>query len=249
MALSGQYVDLAEVIERVFQDYPFSEEIKVSDATLWAFRCLNSLGIPDFYVTKVTNGEGDNPDPIVISNWRGTLPLDIHAIYLARDYDTLIPMYCSSSPFKTNETAPVNQYASSLVYNTNNSFIFTSFETGNVELQYSAFPTSPLGLPMIPSEERIINAVVTFIAEKVAKILYIEDKLSRDKYEKIEQDSLFYMASASTKARMPSVDQMEVLKNQWMRLVQDPNLHEASFKYIADKDRLVLHTPNSIWPR
>jgi hypothetical protein len=249
MALSGQYIDLSEVVERVFQDYPFTEDIKISDASLWAFRCLNSLGIADFYVSKVTNGEEGNPDPIAISNYRGELPLDIHAIYLARDYDTQIPMYCTSSPFKSNVTLPANQYASSLTYSTNNSFIITSFETGNVEIQYWAFPTSPLGIPMVPSEERVVNAVVTFIAEKIAKILYMEDRLSEAKYERILQDSLFYMASASTKGRMPSVDQMETLKNQWIRLIQDPNLHDSSFRYIADKNRLILHTPNSIWPR
>jgi hypothetical protein len=249
MALTGQYVDLSEIVERVFQDYPFTEEIKISDTALWTFRCLNALGIPDFYIIKVTNGEGDNPDPIVIDNWRGTLPLDIHSIYLARDYDTQIPMYCTSSPFKSNITTPVNQYASSLTYNTNNTFIFTSFETGNVEIEYMAFPTSPIGLPMIPSEERIVNAVVTFIAEKVAKILYLEDKLSRDKYDIIAQEAAFYLASGSTKARMPSIDQMATVQNNWMKLIQNPNLHDSSFRYIADKDRVVLHTPNSIWPR
>lgn len=241
MALTGQYIELSEVIERLYKQFPFHDEIKISDAVLWTFDVLSSLGIPDFYVEKTTNDEGDNPSPIVIENYRGTLPLDIHSIYLVRDYDTQLPMYCTSSPFKSDTTIPLDPYESSLTYNTNNSFIFTSFETGNVEMVYRAFPTSPMGLPMIPSETRVMNAVLYYIAEKIAFILWMEGRLVRDVYEHIEQQSLWYLASGSTKGSMPSIDQMESLKNRWIRLIQDPNLHDSSFRYIANKDRLILH--------
>lgn len=245
MALSGQYVELSEIIERLYRKYPISEEIKISDAALWAFDILNSLGIPDFYIEKTTNGLEDNPSPIVIENYRGSLPLDIHSIYLVRDYDTQLPMYCTSSPFKSDSTIPLDPYESSLTYHTNNSFIFTSFEEGNLEMVYRAFPTSPMGLPMIPSETRIINAIVSNIAYNIYRILWHEDRISEAKFRDVEQEALFYLASGSTKGRVPSIDQMESLKNRWMRLIQDPNLHGSSFRYIANKDRLILHLNRS----
>ena len=37
MALSGQYIELSEIIERVYRKYPITEEIKISDAALWTF--------------------------------------------------------------------------------------------------------------------------------------------------------------------------------------------------------------------
>lgn len=245
MALSGQYIELSEIIERVYRKYPITEEIKISDAALWTFDILSSLGIPDFYIEKTTNGLEDNPDPIVIENYRGSLPLDIHSIYLVRDYDTQLPMYCTSSPFKSDSTIPLDPYESSLTYHTNNTFIFTSFEEGNVEMVYRAFPTSPMGLPMVPSEIRVVNAIVTGVGEKIAFRLWAEDRMKEAVYRHIEQESLFYLASATTKARVPSIDQMESLKNRWMRLIQDPNLHGSSFRYIANKDRLILHLNRS----
>jgi hypothetical protein len=69
----------------------------------------------------------------------------------------------------------------------------------------------------------------------------MEGRLARDVYEHIEQQSLWYLASGTTKGSMPSIDQMESLKNRWIRLIQDPNLHDSSFRYIANKDRLILH--------
>jgi len=244
--LSGQYVDLSEVVERIFQDYPISEEILVSDVALWTYRGLKLLGVPDFYIEKTTDGTIGNPSPIVIENYRGSLPIDISYLVLVRDYDTKLPMYCTSSPYKSDFTYPIDMYESSLAYHTNNTFIYTSFETGNLEMVYKAFPTSPIGLPMVPDDEKVLEFLTHSVAERIYYKLYLEDKISERQYEKVAQKAAFYGGSARNHAKMPSVDKMESIKNRWVRLVQSENLHDASFRYYPDKDRLTLHTLNSL---
>jgi len=40
---------------------------------------------------------------------------------------------------------------------------------------------------------------------------------------------------------MPSINEMEAIKNRFLRLKVNPNFHDASFIYSSDKERLILH--------
>lgn len=69
----------------------------------------------------------------------------------------------------------------------------------------------------------------------------MQEKLTRDRYEKLEQERLWYIGAAGTKAAMPSVNEMEAIKNRFLRLKINPNFHDASFTYSSAKERLILH--------
>lgn len=240
MALNGKYVDVSYIIERVYRDNGFDLEIKYDEVVEWVWDVISLIGAPQAYIKKITNGETGMPDPIVISDYRGELPVDLHHIVFARDFDTKMPMICTSSPFiQDTEQSYVNE--SQYSYNINNNYIFTSFESGEVEMCYMAFPTSNLGMPMIPDDIKFILAVQSYIAERIGFRLWMQEKLTRDRYEKLEQERLWYIGAAGTKAVMPSINEMEAIKNRFLRLKINPNFHDASFTYSSTKERLILH--------
>lgn len=240
MSLNGRYIDITYIIERVYRDNGFDLEIKFDELVEWIWDVISLIGAPQAYIDKVTDGSAGMPEPIVIENYRGILPNDLHHIILARDFDTKMPMICKSSSFvKDTQQSFVRE--SQYSYVLNNNYIYTSFEKGEVELNYKAFPTNNLGMPMVPDDIKYVMATQAYIAERIGFRLWMQEKLSRDRYEKLESERLWYIGAAKTKAQMPSIDEMEMIKNRFLRLKVNTNFHDGSFTYSSEKERLILH--------
>jgi len=240
MSLTGKYVDISYIIERVYRDNGFDLEIKWDEVIEWTWDVISLIGAPQSYVDKVTDGSLNMPQPIQIENYRGLLPSDLHAVTLARDYDSKMPMLCKSSTY-LRDTEQLFVRESQYTYTLNDSYMFTSFEEGEVELHYQAFPTNNLGMPMVPDDIKFIMATQAYIAERIGFRLWMQDHLSQQKYNKLESERLWYIGAAQTKAAVPSIDQMEAIKNRYLRLRIHPDMHDTSFIYSMEKERLILY--------
>jgi hypothetical protein len=238
--LTGKYVDVDYILERVYRDNGFDLEVKYDEVIEWMWDIMALIGAPAAFEEKATDGTTGMPDPIVITNYRGTLPPDIFSIIMARDYDSKMPMICKSSTFK-DDMEQLYVRESQYSYSVNNNYIFTSFEEGEVELAYKAFPTNALGMPKIPDDIKFILATQAYIAERIGFRLWMQDKLGERKYQKLEQERDWYIGAAQTRGAIPSIDRMEAIKNRYLRLKINPNFHDASFRYAHDKERLILH--------
>ena len=240
MSLTGKHVDVSHIIERVYRDYGFDLEIKYDEVIEWIWDVIALIGAPQSFTDKVTDGSQGMPQPIVVTNYRGSLPVDLHAVHLARDYDTKMPMIMKGSTYlRDNEQIYIKE--SQYTYTLNDNYIFTSFEEGNVELHYEAFPTNNLGMPLVPDDIKFIMATQAYIAERIGFKLWLQDHLGQQKYNKLEQERLYYIGAAQTRAATPSIDEMEGIKNRFLRLRVHPDLHDTSFIYSMEKERLILH--------
>ena len=240
MSLTGKHVDVSFIIERIYRDYGFDLEIKFDEVIEWVWDVISLIGAPQSFIDKVTDGSTNMPEPIAIANYRGTLPCDVHAVKLARDYDTKMPMYCKSSSY-LKDTDQIYIQESQYTYTLNDSYIFTSFEEGEVELHYEAFPTNNLGMPLIPDDIKFVMATQAYIAERIGFRLWMQEKLAGQRYNKLEQERHWYIGAAQSRANVPSLDEMEAIKNRYLRLRIHPDMHDTSFIYSAEKERLILH--------
>lgn len=240
MSLTSKTVDVTYIIERVYRDYGFDLEIKFDEVIEWIWDVMSLIGAPQPLVDKVTDGSDGQPKPIDIVNFRGDLPSDLHSVLLARDYESKLPMVCKQSSY-LRDMDQLYQRESQYSYTLNNNYIFTSFEEGQVELHYRAFPTNALGMPLVPDDIKFIMAVQAFIAERIGFRLYMQDHMTERKYNKLEVDRAWYIGAAGTKAHIPSIDEMESIKNRYLRLRIHPDMHNTSFVYSPDSERLILH--------
>lgn len=239
--LNGKYVDSDLIIEELYRDYGFDEEIFVDEVLEWIYDVIAISGVPMYYIDIILDdSENSDGDPITITSFRGTLPTNLYSIVLCRDSTTKMPMLATSRNFMDDES--VNVYESQYTYEVKEGYIYTSFEEGSIDIQYKAFPTTALGLPKVPDEKKLINAIKSYIAHKIARRIKIRGgSFPSDIYNEIQQEYAWYIGGARTKAHMPSYDKMEAIKNRWLRLVQNPDLHQTSFRYLPDKERLILH--------
>ena len=142
------------------------------------------------------------------------------------------PNAAANTPYGANlPTVGGVPYEDTFTYQVSGDKIFTSFKCGQVEMSYLAFAVDEKGLPMIPQETRFQNAVRDYIAHRLSFKLSIQGKFPPAMSDKLEQNWLFYCQSAANKSRMPSIDQMESLKNQWLRSIPKINEHDSSFRY------------------
>lgn len=274
MALNGKYVKIDRILEGVFRDYGWSHEVEWVDALEWTGECMDLIAVPRQYISKVTDGNENlnHPCPIVIKNYKGSIPCDINNITQVRDFKSKIEMRYTTDTFQKGlsvnnaklpsqelssfgtitfsspliqESQIVNDICSTdLTYMITDQHIFCNFKEGEVEMSYTAFPTDANGMPLIPDNIKYIQAVKSYIAERIGFKLFLQGKLDGARYGKLEQERAWYIGAATTAGLMPTIDEMESWKNQMVRLVPNINQHQSSFRYHGDKPGQINH--NSI---
>lgn len=246
--LNHKYTTINRVLENVIRDTGFSEEIDFVEALEWAYRAMELIGAPQIYIEKVTDGNKElgHSNPITIVDYKGEIPCDVHQIIQVREYYNRLSLREANTQFiySTNVNNIVNN--SDLSYRINDGYIFTNFKEGVLEIAYYGFPLDESGYPAIPDDERYLKAVESYIAERIARRLWLQDKLATDKYRALEQDWLFYVKSAKSRAQMPTLDGMESLKNQIVRLIDKPYNHANQFETLGERERLRITNFNKI---
>lgn len=256
--IGGKYVTIKSVIERVYRRFGFTTEVTFELAIELLFDLISFVGAPTAFVQKTTDGNQDlgHNNPIIIDNYRGTLPCDFHTCMACRTYPKAIPMTASTDLFhqSTYNLSDYEYQASTeydlatmveaegthtvYSYRLNNNYIFPDFKTGLVEMAYIAFPVDSDGYPMIPDDTRYITAAVYFIGENIAFGLWLQNKMSDKKYEKIERDRDWYIGSAGNSARNMNADERQSFINQVLRMIPQTNEYDYGNKYMGVKQHL-----------
>lgn len=260
--LSGKYVSSKLVIESIFRDYAFkSTDVDVEAIKEHIFDAMLKIGVPTAFIDEV--------DTVQITDYRGELPCGLIDIApgMIRMHGTQRPLIWSSDrfysihmPVETQTNSPdVNDpyytaysdaptimdkdtYAQYYTYYLNDNYIFTNFSNGYIDIAYKAFPMSDDGWPEIPDNVRYIEGVRTYVAERIGFKSWMNSDISDKVYAKLERDRDWNIASANTAGRVPSLDQMESLKNQWLTLNPDTQQHSQSFRYLNRRQRIRTHT-------
>jgi hypothetical protein len=74
--MTSKWTSLSNIIERVYRTTDL-ESINWSDAAEDCIDVLRLIGVPGSYLDKTTNGQMDNPVPLIVDNFRAELPYDL----------------------------------------------------------------------------------------------------------------------------------------------------------------------------
>lgn len=231
--LKQGYTSIHRVIENVIRDTGFTTEINWVDVAEWVYIAMELIGVTNAYVRKITDGNDGNPEPIEIIDYKGNLPSDFHQIIAVRDYNTKIALSESSSLFFNSNNRAFSTF-SEHSYKISNDLIFTSFESGSLEIEYWAFPIDEDGLPLIPDDVTYLKAIESYITERIARKLMIQDKMDFNKYRLFEREWAYYVNSANTKDSLMSLDKAEALRNQLTKIIGTKSLFKRSFDTLSN---------------
>lgn len=119
-------------------------------------------------------------------------------------------------------------------------YLKTALRSGYIMLSYQAVPVDSEGYPMIPDDESFEEAIYWYIN---MKLTYPDWKVGRIRdavYYDARNSWNFYRKQAYASAMMPNVDQLESIKNAWLRLVPDINAHSDGFSSLA-KEQVIYN--------
>jgi hypothetical protein len=235
---NGKTKSIQYILEKVFRDSGIVEGVDIYDGVEWAAEAMELIGAPQSYTDKI---EG-----IEIIDGRGQLPCDLHLIMQTRirTPEGVTAMRYATGNFHKNKhckDSPDMQCNTQYTYTISDDYIFVDFSTGTLEMGYKAFATDDNGWPVIPDDIKFIKAVEYYIREKIDYKLWRTGKLPGAVYEKTVQDQMWYLGSAQTRGAMPSLDEMENIKNNWIRLIPKINQHEDFFSSLGNPEARTLH--------
>lgn len=125
-------------------------------------------------------------------------------------------------------------------YKVDNNIVFTNFKDGYIDIAYLGYPTDEFGMIMIPDDEKFSHAVKCYIIYKLdyRKWRVFPEKPGLKALLNVSEQNYYAAVSAArNKGHIPTVDQMESLKNQWLRSNYDINAHANGFRTMHDIQR------------
>ena len=297
--MSYRYISLASIVERIYRGTEY-ENVPWQDIAEDVVDVIRLVGSSIAFYNKTTNGQDDNPIPIVVDNYKGELPADMIRHISARlihlngadeivgftaMHETQDLFYQSPTVLEDQNTTVTNIQGSiaptsielkldraqeeiasgdltdaeetlqevadnirtaGIRVNTSNfigtnfipkykivnGYIYTNFKVGFVELSYEAIPIDEMGLPMILDEIRYIKAIEWYLISRLDYKRWRMTRNNADKsiYDHSDREAVWYLASARSKSKVPSLDKMEGIKNLILRSIMKINEHKNNFK-------------------
>jgi hypothetical protein len=183
-----------------------------SSGTFYQYEDTNSLYELNVYpsLIHVTNFELDSDDNLDVKEYIGEA--------LSRVSNTI------NEPYQ---------------YKINGGYIFTNFMTGYVEMAYTSIPLDPEGFPLIPDDYKYIRALEDYLIERIDYKVWRQNPSPQNKsiLNDSEQKSAFSIGAAITKGRIPSIDEMESIKNNWLRSISKILEHSNNFNTLNQRER------------
>lgn len=256
-----KYTSIRSILERVYADTGYQFEIPHDDLILWTVECMDLIGYPLTYIPKIV-GINNNTD-YDFSNYRVPLPCDFHKLqaiavngvpaeYRTNSFHNLLDGKCCGfnnvSPSIYDQFTTVagsfspqegvlspSTYTQIVTFDINDNYITFNIQTGKACIAYWAFPVDDDGFPIIPDDTKYKRAVQNYLIYKVDYRLwrqgFIEDKV----YKESQLNWEWSIKSATNHLKMPSVDQMETLKNSLITLIPKFNSYRNFFHDLSIK--------------
>jgi hypothetical protein len=238
-------ISIKHVIEKIYRDYSAQEELDIWDIIEWAAEALEFVGAGNQYIEKVAE--------IPIKDHRGVIPCDFHSLQmisfngnpLHQDMSIFGPVSEEPSDnfLKGKKVSPENfpqqtnqRFSSLSVYDIQNGLITTSFADGTLVMMYKAIGTDNEGFPLIPDNEYYKRAIVSYCQTMMDRQQWRAGKLPEQVYRDSQADWQWFCAGARGAANMPNIDQMEQIKNMWLKLKPNINSYDSFFDNISERE-------------
>ncbi len=227
-----KYVSIKTLIAKVHRDLDIQEPDKWVSMIEWSAEALGLIGAFSQYIPKTV--------VLDTTGFKAKLPCDFYKVQQIAV--GALPIQYGTGTFDAQyhcSDCPNLKTTSQLVYTINDSFIFTNFEQ-DLCLSYLAIPTDEEGYPLIPDNVSYMEALYKYIDMKMAWPEARSGKLPMSIYREIVEDWNYKCMQARGNASMPNLEQLEGLKNQWMRLIPDVNRFGKFFNDLNFPEKIRL---------
>ena len=136
---------------------------------------------------------------------------------------------------KSNIGEDSTKHTSDYTYIITPGYIKTNIKEGFLMMSYQAIPVDLEGYPLVPDDEAFEEAIYWYIN---MKLMYPEWKAGRVRdavYYDARRSWSYHRRQAYGNAMMPNADQLESIKNSWLRLLPNIDEHKTFFSTLGQK--------------
>ena len=127
-----------------------------------------------------------------------------------------------------------------LSFKTQGQVLFVSFKTGEVLVSYKAIPVDKDGLPLLIDNPIFLKALESYIKREVFTILFDMGKIAPAVLQNTQQSYAWLAGQLQSEFTIPSISEMESIKNSWCTLLQRTSEFKTGFKNNGNREYLKI---------
>ena len=120
-------------------------------------------------------------------------------------------------------------------------YIKLNVESGYIMMAYQAIPTDTKGYPLIPDDPSFLEAIYWYIVMKLYYPQWVGGQIRDAVYYDARKSWNYFCKQAYGQALMPTTDQLESIKNSWVRLIPEIKEHTSGFSALGQEQRAYNH--------
>lgn len=229
-----QYINIRRILDEL-KKHPLLQDLTLEQVVSYTITFIGIFGMPKLYQ--------DKEEPIHIENFRARLPCDLISINQIKECETGICLRSMTDTFMPREHHDrVTGYRlpQELSFKTQGQVLYVSFKTGDVSVSYKAIPIDKDGFPLLIDNPVFLKALEAYIKKEEFTILFDIGKITPAVLQNTQQQYAWLAGQLQSEFTIPSISEMESIKNSWCALIQKVSEFDSGFKSLGDKEKIRL---------
>nr|DAH02047.1 MAG TPA: hypothetical protein [Crassvirales sp.] len=229
-----QYINIRRILDEL-KKHPLLQDLTLEQVVSYTITFIGIFGMPKLYQ--------DKEESIHIENFRVRLPCDLISINQIKECETGICLRSMTDTFMPREHHDrVTGYRlpQELSFKTQGQVLYVSFKTGDVLVSYKAIPIDKDGFPLLIDNPVFLKALEAYIKKEEFTILFDIGKITPAVLQNTQQQYAWLAGQLQSEFTIPSISEMESIKNSWCALIQKVSEFDSGFKSLGDKEKIRL---------
>lgn len=224
-----QYISIKEILSRLLK-HPLLQDISLEQVVQHTLDFIGIFGMLKLYQ--------DKEEVLHIENFRTLLPCDLVSINQIKDSKTNMCIRSMTDNFMPREDynrSTGSKKTVEMTYKTQGQVLYVSFKTGDIIVSYKSIPTDKDGYPLLIDNSVFMKALELYIKKEAFTVLFDTNKISPAVLQNTEQQYAWLAGQLQSEFTIPSISEMESLKNSWCTLIQRVSDFDRGFRDIGSK--------------
>lgn len=217
------YINIREVLSRILR-HPLLQNVTLEQAVQYTLDFIGTFGMPKMYQDKI--------DTLTIKDYRTVLPCDLISINQIRTKEGVY-LQSMTDTFLSTTGKPT--------FKTQGQILFTSFKDGKIEISYKAIPIDKDGYPLLIDNVIFLKTLESYIKKEVFTILFDMGKITPAALQNTQQQYAWNAGQLKSEFSIPSMSEMESIKNSWCTLLQRTNEFNSGFTNLNNQEFIKVH--------
>lgn len=229
-----QYINIRRILDEL-KKHPLLQDLTLEQVVSYTITFIGIFGMPKLYQ--------DKEESIHIENFRARLPCDLISINQIKECETGICLRSMTDTFMPREHHDrVTGYRlpQELSFKTQGQVLYVSFKTGDVLVSYKAIPIDKDGFPLLIDNPVFLKALEAYIKKEEFTIQFDIGKITPAVLQNTQQQYAWLAGQLQSEFTIPSISEMESIKNSWCALIQKVSEFDSGFKSLGDKEKIRL---------